>query len=448
MQTAQNLNLKTNYYSNNFINKSYKNPQNKIAFRGVSIDGVTEKIEEVAKSSGQKIIDETKAAIIGFIENDKGLNERLKALSGNLKEVAAQAERRRKKIKDTFWVWDESRKLAAIDDAEEAEHRAILEKKRRLIDKSMQNTLQAVNEACSLPGKLAEFDPVKTLQRQRANEALNVSKSKFGELKGFKRVAGYKKEQFILDNFFIKEIKKEKAGNPSQVPGSVLFFGPTGNGKTTFARAFAEETSCEIKPIITFGEKQEKEKTFIKKLYEKAEESKQRFEEDKTRTILFVDEIDRVIDKTSCILPQFEEFLKICSEKYHCTVFVATNEPLNIGLDMSKSTNFPYRVSIEPPDRHNTIEVFKHYLEDMTSGKVSCSILAEELRIKGEKEKGVFSNSQIEEICLKAAERNCTQEDLLGIIKDKNTVPAIEQKALDKFRREEQELMKNKIKVN
>ncbi len=89
--------------------------------------------------------------------------------------------------------------------------------------------------------------------------------------------------------------KKRKVGENIQVPGSILFFGPTGNGKSTFAKAFAEETGCKRVPIMTLGEiKEDKEKFFMQKLKAEAEKAKQRFEKDnaRQRTIILVDEVD------------------------------------------------------------------------------------------------------------------------------------------------------------
>ena len=47
-------------------------------------------------------------------------------------------------------------------------------------------------------------------------------------------------------------LAKEKNGEEANIPSSILFFGPKGNGKTTFALAFAEEIGCE-RPVSVKG---------------------------------------------------------------------------------------------------------------------------------------------------------------------------------------------------
>lgn len=36
----------------------------------------------------------------------------------------------------------------------------------------------------------------------------------------------------------------EKSGQPAEIPNGILFYGPKGNGKTLFAKSFAEQLDC------------------------------------------------------------------------------------------------------------------------------------------------------------------------------------------------------------
>ena len=174
---------------------------------------------------------------------------------------------------------------------------------------------------------------------------------------GFDSIAGYEYEKAILDKFFISEMKNERAGKDAKVPGSILFFGPQGNGKTSFARAFAQEADARVEYIDANGTRsktKDRFHTFLDELYNAAKQAEEHYQKEGTnqRTILIVDEFDNIAGENSTITKELEKFLQTCSDKYHCTVFATTNYPERIAMNLKKrKLGIPVQSSARPADR-------------------------------------------------------------------------------------------------
>lgn len=421
---------------------------NKISFGSIGIKGaidkVTGKIKDFAESAAGRLLKNA--------DDDISRSTRTSSNIGKLEDISSQFNSKREKIKNDFFIFRKTHHLREVDKKETEAKDDFLRKKGIAVERQMITARRTSEIIEKLAIDISKEDPAVAIARMRKMDAYEAKKASFDKLKGFDKIAGYEEEKIILDEYFIKKIKAEKAGKNPPIPGSILFFGPTGNGKTTFAKAFAEETGCAIDKLKHFGlQKADKEESFMEDLIEAAEKSQKRFLKDRTRTIIFVDEIDAVADKTSVINKRLEEFFATCSEKYHCTIFAATNHPLNLGLDMTKQTNFPCRVALDPPDKVYSKLVFQHYLNNRTSEWVDCGILADELEEKAQNNDGAFSNSQIKKLCLgeeafnldndkeafEVSKKDISQNDMLRLIRSDKTIPAISKKDLEKFEREE-----------
>ena len=261
---------------------------------------------------------------------------------------------------------------------------------------------------------------------------------------GIKNIAGYEVEKSVLKSEFIDKVKKEQNGEDVNIFGSILFFGPYGNGKTYITDSVARETDCNVVEYQNAGRKNKN--FFIKRLNNIGEESEKNFNENKKRTIIFVDEIDRLLEDNPNNAEQFEDFIKNCSTKYHCTVFAATNNPLNLNLNFEDKNVFPVKMSIDPPNKENAIEVFKYHIAKYPHGEINYEELEKNLRERENKTDKKFNNGRIKQICDKSWQnKNSEQISQNDIINAINIVePELSEQLQKKFENDYNNLIAEK----
>jgi len=433
----QNVSIKkTNKASINYTTVPFNNFDN-TNFTGsgrVGGAGLLNKIKNGVLEKGaqtQEIIGKTMNSIVDKISIHE---KNLEPFKGSLDEIITDEETR---LRNVSGLWKKSKARDIKDEALKAkteyldEFGNVVAGKRKAADENMQ-------AAVDLPEELKKFDNSNKLTRAKVTGAAQRGTVNNIDKFGFDKIASYERIKGILTNYFIKPIELEKAGEKVAIDGSVLLLGPTGNGKTTFSLALAEQTGCHLEKIETgFNLSPKRQQELMAKLIEKAEEAEKKFKIDNTRTILFIDELTKLISIDSSILKEFEEFAKVCSEKYHCTIMGATNHPSKFGIDLTKTEAFPVRISIDPPDREDSIEIFKHYLNDRTEGNIDADFLSDELIKLGKEKGGVYSNSQIQQICEETGERlgdkKIKQSDLLEYIRRMKKEPALSSDTIKSF---------------
>lgn len=189
----------------------------------------------------------------------------------------------------------------------------------------------------------------------------------------------------------VDSIKSEKAGQKIDIPGSILIFSPVSTGKTMLGHAIAEEAGCTTTKVECGFRVSDKTRTeFIENLEKEAVNAEERFKQDRTRTIVFIDNLTRIVSKESNILKPFEKFIKTCSERYHFMVVGTTCHPSELGVNLEDAKVFPFRIALNPPTSNDTAEIFKHYLDGRTSGVVNYDLLANSL-IKTVKKEVAFT---------------------------------------------------------
>lgn len=351
-----------------------------------------------------------------------------------------------KKMKDSITGFFQKRKLRKIEHDESIALNSFQQSQTDymngqdiLIQKQKEN-LELLKKNNASLDEIIDLKKVIEHQEKIKEKMVEIATSK-AQKQGFQSIGGYDIEQQILTEMFIKYLPNERAGEYVDFPGCILFFGPNGNGKTSFAKAFANSCGCDsLKSIKGSGRtKEEKQESFYNKLYTAMLDAEAKFEEDRQRTILLVDEFDEYANDDSVILPQLKKLLEKCSNNYHCTIFATTNNPLDIAEEIRNDLRMPIKVFLSPPDFDNIISVLAHYLKDYPHEPLNYDELANTIISK--QQKAAYNNSQLEEICNNAYENaidKITQEDLLYQINI--TEPGIPEKDLIKFENEKKQI--------
>lgn len=269
----------------------------------------------------------------------------------------------------------------------------------------------------------------------------------YTKYRGFESIAGYEREKAILDDNIISAIRQERTGEKAIIPGSILFFGPQGNGKSCFAEAFAYEADARVRFLENRGRRgidaKTKEENFLKRLYEEAQKSEENFQKEgitkNQRTILILDEIDEIAGQKSTIVPQLEDFMKTCSEKYHCTIFATTNYPEKLKLSLGDENIFPIKVSLDPSSLLDKAKILEFYMKDHVTKNVNYQEMAKFIEERENSLQAVFCNAYLKEFALASS----TEEELIKCVE--STTPNISKNLLQEYSRILDELSRDKV---
>lgn len=325
------------------------------------------------------------------------------------KEAAAAEKTKQEAIGKTIFYKDQSQVANDQFVQETNIKKEMLEKLKEAKTKTINDHKAAIEE---LQAKIAEakkqndikmkkaltqqFEKIQKEQKAELETlALNIAKAtKAAEVyekmvnksnsEGFKRIAGYDDYKNILLNHIGSPIAKERNGGKVKVPGGVIFFGPKGNGKTKFAEAFASQFDCELVKISPAEG--------FEKLKEEAKFAQKRFKNGRKRTIILMNEFEGFAPKDSSKTQKVKEFMKDCSDKYHCTLFVSSNFPDKIDESLLKGEIF-YKVAIPPANKENAAAILKHYAEEYADKDLNYDNLATSITQMQPKE--AFSNGKI-----------------------------------------------------
>lgn len=340
----------------------------------------------------------------------EGLKNQLDKFSKELLELDNNYKNKKYLIATQPW-WHFKRKAPQYNQAMEnyLKERTIVMEQKAIAAEMYETEYKKTHNVQSQLDRDIEQYKQTTIANAKTHKNSENAKNKHFDRYGFDSLAGYEKEKMVLERYVLNPIKQEQMGVAVAVPGSILFFGPQGNGKSTFAEAFAEESNTEvteakIKPNLPH---KIKEQVFLKTLLEKAEKAKGHFEATNQRTVIIVDELDEVTGQNSVINKELSEFLETCSDKYHCTVFATTNYPENIGLNLKEDNMlFPVRVGIDPPNVENKARIIEFYTKGRIPEKIDCQTLAQKIEEREKEIRAVYSNAYLEELLLEATTPN------------------------------------------
>ena len=215
--------------------------------------------------------------------------------------------------------------------------------------------------------------------------------------KGFNRIAGYQDiKDTLMNNFIIKLVMMSKTSQNASVPNSVLFYGPTGNGKTTFAKALAEQSLSELN-VIDWGQQTPQETNKLLNMYlDNAKKTFQTSGDEKTRTIVVLNEAETVLNEKSPVYNEIAKKIPTISKDYATTLFLTSNFPRFINKELFKQDLTPIKIGIKPADFSTAKDLIKQTIENLNKKFKDF----DELTKLFFKEDNLYSNGKIKNIVL------------------------------------------------
>lgn len=438
------------------IEKTY-NQNGLLVFTGENDKTSWDKVTDKAKNISEKVVNKTKnsfAHIQSLFQTKVELPEDEEAFLNNYlmneEKINEKYDKKIAEINDDFWdnffnhsekkrqkIRKEKEKALKISylyqDAFEQREKEAIENRKKFYELAKQ-----LNMSKEI---IVAFEKSQELSRRRLD--IIKRKKEFLDQKGFSQIAGYMSEKDKLSKSFLDLIDDEKAGKylKKSIPNAILFYGPTGCGKTTFVKALADEADCNLKVIHCRGTQKEKEQQLydtlvgytdtdefgndveVSGLLEKAQKS---FEKTNRRTIILIDEFDRFFGKDAS--PKFintmKGILENCSEDNHVTFFLTSNKPQKIPYELRNSHRIDPTYSIDPPNKENTVAVIEHYLQGCETEDLDYNAILNELFKFAPDE--IYSNTHLKVISeiatdeIKPESRPLTTDMFLQAIKQYN----------------------------
>lgn len=374
LQAIQKINFQKTCFKGVFTNKIQE-----------SLSGIDKQHEKVAKTD---YVDD-------FYKNIDVIDEEYDAM--------------RQKISNRWWPFGRKNDLRRLDQeylAKKETWKQDVEIFVRAKEAHLQDLKQLLESTKEYNAALDEINRLKeeaqitasTLKLVKQQQAAN-------ENSGFSRLAGYEPEKMTLQKYLITPIFEEQSGKPIQLPNAILFFGPTGVGKTTFAKALAQEIKEGQQPVEIDMTNNLDE--VMEEIEVEARRSRKCYKQTGERTLILLDEVEAIAYDGSEVLDEFKAKLTRAFREDKCMYIMTSNNPNLISRDILTPDRTSLIVSIDPPDCENAKAVSEFYFKNLNISDLDYDKIAREFTGRAD---GAYSNSGIEEIY-----KNCCKKKISSI---------------------------------
>lgn len=385
------------------------NIQNTRNINVVSFNGVfTTNIKDIDKKHGSVVTD--------YVDS----------FQKSVDDITDTYEKERKKAENK--IFGKKRALRKLDDEYRGrmdawrQDQAIFQKAKEAHLKDIEQLLETAKRHNATLDELtklkSDFEATqKTIDLAKKQQAANKNS-------GFNRLAGYEPEKATLQNILINKIFEEQSGVPTKLPNAILFFGPTGTGKTTFAIALAQEIKEGAKPVMI--DTSEDPDDVMDEIEVETRRARKKYKQTGERTIVLLDEVEAIASRDSEVLEELKAKLTKAFDDDKCIYIMTSNNPTEISPDILTPDRTKYVVSIDPPDFENALAVVKFYFSGLNQQSLDYDRIA---RAIANCSNGKFSNSGIEELYKQCCtSKICTTDGIINLIN--KTSPNITQSEL------------------
>lgn len=249
---------------------------------------------------------------------------------------------------------------------------------------------------------------------------------------GYSKIAGYDEEKGFL-KAYLNSLSSVDSCDSEDLLNSVLFYGPRGNGKTTFASALAEEFGCRFRKVEITSNKEKA----LKRLEKELNKAKESWETNKRNSIVLIDECTAFMNEPKNqteeeINARIGQLIQESASKYHTMLFLTTNYPMRLDKIFTDEEKMPLFMPLNPPGKENALEVFKYYA---AGSDIDFNKVIDTFERQCQAQQARYSNGQIKNIVELTKMKNDGKINTEGLLDSiRQTRPEISQEDLKRFK--------------